>query len=205
MPRTRSPRPASPAEELGFTVVGLGTYSREFAREVREAAEALRRRGPDHRRLSGSRGQGRRTAARTGAGHADGAAYRQAPGDSLRGHFGARARAGFPGALFAANGLRRRQRHFRHLGASPDDGSGRASADDVSRRFRVQRRRPRLALGIECPAAPHARAGRRTARPRARDGVGAARPRRNSARFHFSCAARRAAIPSASPPNARSI
>jgi light-independent protochlorophyllide reductase subunit B len=26
------------AEELGFTVVGLGTYSREFAREVREAA-----------------------------------------------------------------------------------------------------------------------------------------------------------------------
>jgi light-independent protochlorophyllide reductase subunit B len=28
------------AEELGFTVVGLGTYSREFAREVREAAAA---------------------------------------------------------------------------------------------------------------------------------------------------------------------
>ncbi len=28
-------------EELGFTVVGLGTYSREFAREVRAAAEAL--------------------------------------------------------------------------------------------------------------------------------------------------------------------
>jgi light-independent protochlorophyllide reductase subunit B len=27
------------AEELGFTVVGLGTYSREFAREVREAAK----------------------------------------------------------------------------------------------------------------------------------------------------------------------
>ena len=27
-------------EELGFTVVGLGTYSREFAREVREAAKA---------------------------------------------------------------------------------------------------------------------------------------------------------------------
>jgi len=29
------------AEELGFSVVGLGTYSREFAREVRAAAEAL--------------------------------------------------------------------------------------------------------------------------------------------------------------------
>jgi light-independent protochlorophyllide reductase subunit B len=27
------------AEELGFTVVGMGTYSREFAREVREAAK----------------------------------------------------------------------------------------------------------------------------------------------------------------------
>jgi light-independent protochlorophyllide reductase subunit B len=28
-------------EELGFTVVGIGTYTREFAREVRAAAEAL--------------------------------------------------------------------------------------------------------------------------------------------------------------------
>jgi light-independent protochlorophyllide reductase subunit B len=28
-------------EELGFEVVGLGTYSREFAREVREAARAI--------------------------------------------------------------------------------------------------------------------------------------------------------------------
>ena len=28
------------AQELGFSVVGLGTYSREFAREVREAAKA---------------------------------------------------------------------------------------------------------------------------------------------------------------------
>jgi light-independent protochlorophyllide reductase subunit B len=29
------------AQEIGFTVVGLGTYSREFARETRAAAEAL--------------------------------------------------------------------------------------------------------------------------------------------------------------------
>jgi light-independent protochlorophyllide reductase subunit B len=29
------------SKELGFTVVGLGTYSREFARDVREAAKAL--------------------------------------------------------------------------------------------------------------------------------------------------------------------
>ena len=35
----RSPRRASRRSELGFTVVGLGTYSREFAREVREAAK----------------------------------------------------------------------------------------------------------------------------------------------------------------------
>jgi light-independent protochlorophyllide reductase subunit B len=28
-------------EELGFTVVGLGTYSREFAREIRDAAKSL--------------------------------------------------------------------------------------------------------------------------------------------------------------------
>jgi light-independent protochlorophyllide reductase subunit B len=34
-----SPRRGSRREELGFTVVGLGTYSREFAREVREAAK----------------------------------------------------------------------------------------------------------------------------------------------------------------------
>ncbi len=44
------------AEELGFKVVGLGTYSREFAREVREAAHELRRRSADHRRLSRGRG-----------------------------------------------------------------------------------------------------------------------------------------------------
>ena len=35
----RWPRRASRSARLGFTVVGLGTYSREFAREVREAAK----------------------------------------------------------------------------------------------------------------------------------------------------------------------
>jgi hypothetical protein len=35
----RWPPPAWRATELGFEVVGLGTYSREFAREVREAAK----------------------------------------------------------------------------------------------------------------------------------------------------------------------
>ena len=38
-PRTQSLRRESRKTELGFKVVGLGTYSREFAREVREAAK----------------------------------------------------------------------------------------------------------------------------------------------------------------------
>ena len=81
-----------------------------------------------------------RAAARTGARHADGTPYRQAAWDSLRGDFGAGSCAGFPGALLAADGVRRRQRDLRHLGPSADDGSRRASADDVPRRFRIPRR-----------------------------------------------------------------
>ncbi len=38
-PPTRSPRRAWCSQEFGFTVVGIGTYSREFAREVRDAAK----------------------------------------------------------------------------------------------------------------------------------------------------------------------
>ncbi len=40
MLRMRSPLARIARVELGFKVVGLGTYSREFAREVREAAHA---------------------------------------------------------------------------------------------------------------------------------------------------------------------
>jgi light-independent protochlorophyllide reductase subunit B len=77
--RARSIRPISPAsgssslatppmpslpprrrEELGFEVVGLGTYSREFAREVRGCRQALRRRAADQRRLSRGRSSDRR-------------------------------------------------------------------------------------------------------------------------------------------------
>ena len=72
--------------------------------------QALRRRGADHRRLPRGRGARRRAAARAGARHADGAPHRQAPGRPLRGDLGAGARAGLPGALLAADGLRRRQR-----------------------------------------------------------------------------------------------
>ena len=98
------------ARNSASTVVGLGTYSREFARDVREAAKALRRRGADHRRLSRGRGAHRRAAARARARHADGTPHRQAPRHSLRGDLGAGACAGLPGALLAADGLRRRQR-----------------------------------------------------------------------------------------------
>ena len=40
MPPTPSRPRVSRRDEIGFTVVGLGTYSREFAREVREAAKS---------------------------------------------------------------------------------------------------------------------------------------------------------------------
>ena len=78
------------AEELGFTVVGLGTYSREFAREVREAAkrygvEALIT--DDYLEVEA---KDRRAAARAGARHADGAPHRQAAGHPLRRDLGAR-------------------------------------------------------------------------------------------------------------------
>ena len=39
MPRMPWPRHAWRRTEFGFTVVGIGTYSREFAREIREAAK----------------------------------------------------------------------------------------------------------------------------------------------------------------------
>jgi light-independent protochlorophyllide reductase subunit B len=66
--------------EMGFKVVGLGTYSREFARDIRAAAKELWRRAADHRRLSGGRAGDHRGNARTGARHADGAPHRQALG-----------------------------------------------------------------------------------------------------------------------------
>ncbi|MDZ7631663.1 MAG: nitrogenase component 1 [Gemmatimonadaceae bacterium] len=68
-------------DELGFTVVGIGTYSREMAREVRERGAEVRRRGAHLRRLSrrGSSGH-RELRRRAGARHADGAPHRQAAG-----------------------------------------------------------------------------------------------------------------------------
>ena len=95
-PPTPSPPPRVAQHEFGFTVVGLGTYSREFAREVRGSAanygvEALI---TDDYLEVGSQGRSR-TAAQAGAGHADGAPSPSAWG-ALRGHLGAGARAGLP-------------------------------------------------------------------------------------------------------------
>ena len=146
-PPTPSPRPASPAEELGFTVVGLGTYSREFAREVREAAqrygvEALIT--DDYLEVEAQVAElqpelvlgtqmERHIAKRLGIP----CAVISAPVHVQD----------YPGALLAADGLRRRQRAVRHLGASADDGARGAPDHDVPRRFRVPRRCRALAPG----------------------------------------------------------
>ena len=143
---------------------GLGTYSREFAREVREAAKALRRRAADHRRLSRGRGQGRRAAARAGARHADGAPHRQAAGHPLRGDLGPGARPGLPRPLLAADGLRGRQRPLRHLGPSADDGPGGASARACSARISSSTTRPRPRISGTAAPAPRRRQ-RRAGRP----------------------------------------
>ena len=109
--------------------------------------QAVRRRGADQRRLPRDRGAHHRVATRIGARHADGASHRQAGGRAVRRHLGTGARAGLSGALLAANGVRRRQRAVRHLGASADDGPGRAPDRHVPRRLRVSRRRCAVAPG----------------------------------------------------------
>ena len=118
----------------------------------------------------------RRAAARAGARHADGAPHRQAARHPLRGDLGARARAGLPGALLAADGLRGRERAVRHLGPPADDGPGGASARHVPRRFRVPRRAPRPRISAHRRAAA---AGRRRPAPSRGLPPGRPTPRRN--------------------------
>ena len=143
-------------DELGFEVVGLGCYNREFARDVRDAAklygveplitddyleveDAIQALQPE-----------------LVPRHADGAPHRQAPAHPLRGDFGACSRPRFSGALLAANGVRRRERVVRHLGPPIGHGAGGTSADDVPRRFRVFGRERRKHLGHgSSPKAPH--------------------------------------------------
>jgi hypothetical protein len=167
--RTPSPPRASPARNSGFEVVGLGTYSREFAREVREAAkrygvEALIT--DDYLEVEA----GSPNCSRAGARHADGAPHRQAARHALRGDLGAGARAGLPGALLAADGLRGRERAVRHLGPPADDGPRGASArmfrDDFEFHDGAAALAPR-AWRRPCAAAPAAGAGE--SRPRCAD------------------------------------
>ena len=130
---------------LGSKSSVSGTYSREFAREIREAAkryevEALIT--DDYLEVEAKVAElqpelvlgtqmERHIAKRLGI--------------ALRRHLGAGACSGFSRPLLATDGFRRRQCDFRLLGSSVDDGSRRASAHDVSRRFRIQRRRAPLA------------------------------------------------------------
>jgi light-independent protochlorophyllide reductase subunit B len=98
-------------EELGFEVVGLGTYSREFARDVRAAAEKygvealitddyleVEAPSPGSRPSWCSAPRWSATSPSAWA--------------SLRGDLRAGARAGLPGPLLPADGVRGRQRLF---------------------------------------------------------------------------------------------
>ena len=90
------------SEELGFEVVGLGCLQpRIRPRSARGGRDPYGLDRADHRRLSGGRARHRRASARTGPGHPDGAAYRQAPAHRLRGDLGAGACPGLSGPLFA--------------------------------------------------------------------------------------------------------
>ena len=125
------------AEELGFKVVGIGTYSREFAREVREAAtchgvEALIT--DDYLEVE--------------------AAVAELQPDLVLGtqmerHIAKRLKVpcavisapvhvqDFPARYSPQMGFRGRQRAFRHLGPPADDGPRGASDRHVPRRCRV--------------------------------------------------------------------
>ena len=124
-------------KELGFKVVGLGTYSREFAREIRDAAKLYGVEpliSDDYLEVEAKVAElqpelvlgtqmERHIAKRLGI--------------ALRGNLGANSCAGFPRALFAADGIRGRQRHIRRLDPSADDGAGRAPHTDVPRGQRI--------------------------------------------------------------------
>ncbi len=153
------------SKELGFTVVGLGTYSREFAREMREAAKLY---GVEplitddyleveaqvhelHPELVLGTQMERHIAKRQGIP----CAVISAP----------ISRPGFPRPLFAADGFRGRERSVRHLGASADDGTRGTFAWHVPRGFRVPRRgrsvSSRLRLSGSARGDPGERGGQR--------------------------------------------
>ncbi len=150
------------AEEFGFTVVGLGSYSREFAREVREAAQR----------------HGVEPLITDDYGDVEVAVAAAQPelvlGTQMERHIAKRLGIAcavisapvhvqdFPARYCAADGVRGRQRAVGHVGAPADDGPGGAPARDVPRGQRVPCR------GRSQPSGPRRRpAGR---------GAGAGRP-----------------------------
>ena len=91
--------------ELGFKVVGIGAYNREFARDVRAAAE---RHGvealisDDYLEIEAKISQ---SAARIGFGNADGKAYRETTRNRVCGDLCPRSCSGLSCALLAADGI----------------------------------------------------------------------------------------------------
>jgi hypothetical protein len=158
-------------QEMGFEVVGLGTYSREFAREVREAAakygvEALIT--DDYLEVEARIAE---------------LQPELVLGTQMERHIAKR--LGLPCAVISAPvhvqdfparyspqmGFRRRERAVRHLGAPADDGPGRAPAAHVPRRLRVPRVVGAVAPGLGgapraagrgrcCPPSPTVACGR---------------------------------------------
>ena len=150
------------AEEFGFTVVGLGTYSREFAREVREAAKLY----------------GVEPLITDDYGDVEVAVAAAQPelvlGTQMERHIAKRLGIAcavisapvhvqdFPARYSPQMGVRGRQRAVRHLGPPADDGPGGTPARHVPRGQRVPRR------GGTEPSRPRRRAagaGARGGRP----------------------------------------
>ena len=194
------------ATELGFTVVGLGTYSREFARDVREAAarhgvEALI--SDDYLEIEKAIADSE---------------PELVLGTQMERHIAKRLKVpcavisapihvqDFPARRAPQMGFEGRQRDLRHLGRAADDGPGGTFARHVPRGFRIPRGRRPLASWCRRPGSARARPPP-TPNPPPWSCNGRPKPKRNSAKSRSSCAARPAATPrislhsKASPPS----
>ena len=130
------------SRELGFQVVGLGSYSREQAREVRVAAAELGLEAlitDDYLTVEKAMAEAAR---RARARHPDGAPQRQTAGAALRGDQRAPACAGRAGPLCPPDGLGGGERAVRLLGAPADDGPGGTPDRHVPPRLRIRGRPP---------------------------------------------------------------
>ena len=157
-------------DELGFEVVGLGAYNREFAREVRAAAEGYGLTAlvtDDYLEVERAIAEAQPELV-LGTQMERHIAKRLA--HRLRGDLRPGARAGLPGPPLAPDGVRGRQRAVRHLGAPAGDGAGgappgRCSATTSS--STTPPARPIWAHGHAAPAPAHGARRRRHGRLRA--------------------------------------